>query len=223
MIFAVTGATGHLGTLVIDAMLERGIAPGNIVAVGRSTQKLAELEARGMQVRAADYAKPDTLAAAFAGVHRLLFISGSEVGQRVAQHTNVVTAAKDAGIGFIAYTSAPAADTSDLVVAPEHKATEAVIRASGIPFAILRNGWYTENYAQVLEPARDTGLIIASAGDGRVASASRRDYAEAAAVVLTGDGHAGRVYELSGDSSWDYVELASTVADLIGREVTYRG
>ena len=132
-----------------------------------------------------------------------------------------MTAAKDAGIGFIAYTSAPAADSSDLVLAPEHKATEALIRASGIPFAILRNGWYTENYAQVLEQARHTGLIIASLGDGRVASASRRDYAEAAAVVLTGDGHAGKVYELSGDTSWDYVELASTIADLIGREVTY--
>jgi NAD(P)H dehydrogenase (quinone) len=222
MIFAVTGATGHLGTLAIEAMLERGIAPRNIVAIGRSTQKLAELEAQGVQVRAADYTKPDTLAAAFAGVDRLLFISGSEVGQRVAQHTNVVTAAKDAGIGFIAYTSAPAADTSDLVLAPEHKATEAIIRASGIPFAFLRNGWYTENYAQVLEQARHTGLIIASLGDGRVASASRRDYAEAAAVVLTGEGHAGKVYELSGDTSWDYVELAGTIADLIGREVTYR-
>ena len=221
MIFAVTGATGHLGTLAIDAMLERGIAPESIVAIGRSTQKLAELEARGVQVRAADYAKPDTLAAAFAGVDRLLFISGSEVGQRVAQHGNVVTAAKDAGIGLIAYTSAPAADSSDLVLAPEHKATEALIRASGIPFVILRNGWYTENYSKVLEQARHTGLIIASLGDGRVASASRRDYAEAAAVVLTGDGHTGQVYELSGDTSWDYVELAVTIAGLIGREVTY--
>jgi NAD(P)H dehydrogenase (quinone) len=221
MIFAVTGATGHLGSLAIDAMLERGIAPGDIVAVGRSAEKLADLAERGVQTRVADYTRPDTLTAAFRGVDRLLFVSGSEVGQRVAQHGNVVTAAKDAGIGFIAYTSAPAADTSDLVLAPEHKATEKLIRESGIPFAFLRNGWYTENYSQVLEQARLTGLIIASLADGRVASASRKDYAEAAAVVLTTDGHAGTIYELSGDTSWDYDELAATIGDLIGRDVVY--
>ena len=153
---------------------------------------------------------------------RLLLISGSAVGQRIRQHANVLAAATDAGVGFIAYTSAPKADTTDLALAPEHKATEAMIRESGIPFAFLRNNWYTENYFQVLEQAQYTGLIIASLGDGTVASASRRDYAEAAAVVLADDSHDGSVYELSGDVAWGYEELAATIGDLIGRDVVYR-
>lgn len=222
MLLAVTGATGQLGRLVLESLLDRGTAPESIVAIGRGVEKLSDFEARGVQVRAADYAKPDSLAAALEGVDRLLLISGSAVGQRVPQHTNVVNAAKDAGVAFIAYTSAPKADTSDLVLAPEHKATEKLIRDSGIPFAFLRNNWYTENYFQVLEQAQYTGLIIASLGDGRVASASRADYAEAAAVVLAGEGHEGAVYELSGDTAWGYDELASTLSDLLGREVRYR-
>ena len=222
MLLAVTGATGQLGRLVVESLIERGTPPQDIVAIGRAVERLADLEARGVQIRPADYTKPETLAPALEGVDRLLLISGSAVGQRIAQHSNVITAAKDAGVGFIAYTSAPKADTTDLVLAPEHKATEALIRDSGIPFALLRNNWYTENYFQVLEQAKHTELIIASLGDGVIASASRKDFAEAAAVVLAGDGHESRVYELSGDTAWGYPELASTIGELVGREVTYR-
>lgn len=222
MLLAVTGATGHLGRLAIESLIERGTPAGDIVAIGRSVDRIADLQERGVQVRAADYAKPQELAAALEGVDRLLFISSSAVGQRVAQHRNVVNAAQAAGVGFIAYTSAPKADSTDLALAPEHKATEELIRASGIPFAMLRNNWYTENYFQVLEQAQYTGLIIASLGDGTVASASRRDYAEAAAVVLAGEGHEGRVYELAGDTAWGYDDLAATLTDLLEREVSYR-
>ncbi|MHA6667798.1 SDR family oxidoreductase [Homoserinimonas sp. A447] len=222
MLLAVTGATGQLGRLVVDSLLERGTPAGDIVAIGRQVEKLYDLEARGVRVRAADYTKPDTLAAALDGVDRLLLISGSAVGQRVAQHTNVLKAATDAGVGFIAYTSAPKADSTELALAPEHKATEQLIRDSGIPFAFLRNNWYTENYFQVLEQAQYTGLVIASLGDGTVASASRRDFAEAAAVVLTSAGHEGKVYELAGDTAWGYDELTATLSELLGREVEYR-
>ncbi|TQL47732.1 NAD(P)H dehydrogenase (quinone) [Homoserinimonas aerilata] len=222
MTLALTGATGHLGRLVLESLLARGVAPDDIVAIGRDTSKLADFAERGVQLRTADYSKPETLAAAFEGVDRLLLISGSEVGQRVKQHGNVIDAAKDAGVGFIAYTSAPRADTSDLVLAPEHKATEQLIRDSGIPFSFLRNGWYTENYVQVAQQAKHTGLIIASLGDGTVASASRKDFADAAAVVLAGPGHENSVYELSGDTAWGYEELAQVVSDIVGREVTYK-
>lgn len=222
MLLAVTGATGKLGRLVIEALIERGKPAGDIVAIGRSIDRIADLRQRGVQVRAADYGKPEQLAAALEGVDRLLLISGSAAGQRVAQHRNVVNAAQAAGVGFIAYTSAPKADSTDLALAPEHKATEELIRASGIPFAMLRNNWYTENYFQVLEQAQYTGLVIASLGDGTVASASRRDYAEAAAVVLAGEGHEGCVYELAGDTAWSYDDLTATLTELLGREVVYR-
>src|SRR5690554_575920 len=222
MLLAVTGATGKLGRLVIESLIERGTPAGDIVAIGRAVDKIADLQERGVQVRAADYGNPQQLAVALEGVDRLLLISGSAVGQRVAQHRNVVNAAQAAGVGFIAYTSAPKADSTDLALAPEHKATEELIRASGIPFAMLRNNWYTENYFQVLEQAQYTGLIIASLGDGQVASASRKDYAEGAAVVLAGSGHEGKVYELAGDVPWGYDELAATLTEILGREVVYR-
>jgi NAD(P)H dehydrogenase (quinone) len=222
MIFAVTGATGHLGHLVVESLIGRGIAPADIVAIGRDAEKLAVLAERGVEVRTADYSKPASLTAALDGVDRLLLVSGSEMGRRVQQHGNVITAAKHAGVGFIAYTSAPRADTTTLALAPEHKATEQLVRASGIPFALLRNNWYTENYVQVVEQAAFTGLIIASLGDGRIASAPRRDYAEGAAAVLAGEGHEGRVYELSGDTAWGYSELARVVSQIVDREVTYK-
>lgn len=222
MLLAVTGATGRLGRLVVDSLIDRGTPANEIVAIGRDEQKLSDLAALGVQVRSADYTEPDSLLAAFDGVDRLLFVSGSAVGQRAGQHRNVVKAATDAGVGFVAYTSAPRADTTQLALAPEHKLTEELIRESGIPFAFLRNNWYTENYFQVLEQAQYTGLIIASLGDGRVASAGRIDYAEGAAVVLAGTGHEGRVYEFSGDHAWGYEELSRTIGDLIGREVRYK-
>jgi NAD(P)H dehydrogenase (quinone) len=149
-------------------------------------------------------------------------VSGSEVGQRVPQHANAINAANAAGIGHIIYTSAPHADTSALVLAPEHKATEELVRACGIPFTILRNNWYTENYLADLELARTTGEIVASVADGRVASASRADYAAAAATVLTEAGHEGTVYELSGDTAWDFTDLAAAISQIVGRQVVYR-
>jgi len=219
---AVAGATGHLGRLVLASLIERGAAPSDIVAIGRDVSKIADFAEQGVTVRAADYSDAASLDPALDGVDRLLLISGSEVGRRVAQHTNVVQAAKRAGVQFIAYTSAPHADTTSLALAPEHKATEQIIRDSGIPFALLRNNWYTESYLQVAEQAKYTGLIIASLGDGRIASASRRDYAEGAAVVLLSEGHEGATYEFSGDVAWDYDDLANVVSTIVEREVAYK-
>ena len=221
MTIAVTGATGQLGQLVLEELLSSQ-EPGSLVAVVRDGAKAGALAARGVQVRVADYSDPAALETALTGVDKLLLVSGSEVGSRVAQHTNVVNAAKAAGVGFIAYTSVLAADTTALILAPEHKATEEVIRASGIDFTFLRNGWYTENYAQAVATARQTGAVVAAAGDGKVASATRADYAAAAAVVLTSAGHEGRVYELSGDYAWDFKELATAVTEIAGREVVYQ-
>ncbi|RKR30475.1 SDR family oxidoreductase [Arthrobacter oryzae] len=221
MTIAVTGATGQLGRLVLDELLTNH-EPAALVAVVRDAGKAGELRARGVQVRVADYSDPASLEVALTGVDRLLLISGSEVGSRVAQHANVINAAKAAGVNFIAYTSVLAADTTDLILAPEHKATEELIRASGLENTILRNGWYTENYVQTVATARQTGAVVAAAGDGRVASAARADYAAAAAVVLSSAGHEGRVYELSGDYAWDFKELATALTEIAGREVVYQ-
>jgi NAD(P)H dehydrogenase (quinone) len=221
MSLVITGATGHLGRLVVESLLARGTAASDIVATGRNTDKLADLAARGVAVAELDYTKPETVAAVVKPGDTLLLVSGSEVGQRAAQHATVIAAAKEAGVARIVYTSAPAATTSALVLAPEHKATEEALVASGVAFTILRNGWYTENYAGEVEKGRENGAIVASVGDGRVASASRKDYAEAAAVVLVEEGHEGRVYELSGDVAWNFDELAATISTLVGREVVY--
>jgi NAD(P)H dehydrogenase (quinone) len=222
MSIVVTGATGQLGRLVVESLLARGVPADQIVAAGRDEGRLAELAANVVRTARIDYNDPASLKEAFTGADALLLVSGSEVGRRVEQHGNAVEAAKDAGAGRIVYTSAPKATTSALVLAPEHKATEEIIAASGLPATILRNGWYHENQLPALEQARSTGEIVASAGDGRTASASRRDFAEAAAVVLTEDGHVGKVYELSGDKAWNYTELAATFAEILGRPVVYR-
>ena len=221
MTIAVTGATGQLGRLVLEELL-RSQEPGSLVAVVRDAAKAEQLRARGVQVRVADYSDPAALTEVLTGVDKLLLVSGSEVGARVAQHANVVNAAKAAGVGFIAYTSVLAADTTELILAPEHKATEELIRASGLDFTFLRNGWYTENYAQTVATARQTGAVVAAAGDGRVASATRADYAAAAAAVLSSAGHEGRTYELSGDYAWDFKELATAITKITGREVVYQ-
>ncbi|MBW6434649.1 SDR family oxidoreductase [Actinoplanes hulinensis] len=220
MTIAVTGATGHLGRLVVDALIARGAAPGDIVATVRDTAKAAGLAALGVQVREADYDRPETLATAFAGVDRLLLISGNTIGQRVPQHTAVVEAAKAAGVGFLAYTSILRADSSPLGLAPEHLATEQVVAASGIPFALLRNGWYIENYAASFGPAVEHGALLGSAGEGRIAAATRADFAEAAAVVLL-RGEPG-VHELAGDQPFTMAELAAEVARQTGAPVAYR-
>jgi len=222
MTVLVTGATGHLGRLAVEQLLAQGHPADQVVATGRSTEPLADLATQGVRTAVADYDDPSSLAAAFADVDVLLLVSGSELGRRVQQHRNAIDAAVAAGVKRLVYTSAPHADTTALVVAPEHKATEAHLRASGLAWTLLRNGWYTENYLPVLEPARAMGVLIGSAGDGRVASASRVDYAAAAAAVLLGSGHEERVYELSGDHAWDYDELAGAVGDVVGREVRYQ-
>ncbi|MCT2419042.1 SDR family oxidoreductase [Pantoea sp. XY16] len=217
---AVTGATGQLGRIVIDALLKK-VPAAEIVAAVRTPAKAADLAALGVIVRQADYGQPETLEAAFAGVDKLLLISGSEVGQREAQHKAVIDAAKAAGVGFIAYTSLLHADTSPLGLGVEHRATEALLKASGIPFALLRNGWYTENYAASIPPALAHHAFIGAAGEGRIASAARQDYAEAAAEVMTRDDQAGKVYELSGDDSYTLAQFAAEIATQSGEKVDY--
>ena len=183
---------------------------------------LQELAALGVRTATIDYADPASLDAALVGADKVLLISGTAQGERVAQHGAVIDAAKAAGVGHLVYTSAPKADNTTLVLAPEHAATEVLIRESTVPFTILRNNWYTENYLDTAKQAAATGEIVGSAGDGRVASASRADFAEAAAVVLTSDGHLGRTYELAGDVSWNFDEFAAVLSELAGRPVTYR-
>ncbi|PXY37097.1 NAD(P)-dependent oxidoreductase [Prauserella sp. PE36] len=214
----VTGANGHLGRLVIEA-LKQTVPAGRIVAAARRPEKAADL---GVEVREADYDRPDTLKTAFDGAEKVLLISGSEVGKRVPQHTAVVEAAEQAGVSLLAYTSAPKADTSPLILAPEHKATEEVIRDSGLPYAILRNNWYIENYEQSIRQAAETGAYVGSAGEGRVAGATRADYAAGAAAVLAGEGHENKVYEFSGDTAFSYADIAAAVAEATGKDVTYQ-
>ncbi len=218
---AITGATGQLGRLVIDALL-RKVPAAEIVAIARSPAKAADLAARGVQVRAGDYTKPETLAAAFEGIDTLLLISSSEVGQRVAQHKAVIDAAKAAGVGFVAYTSILDADDSPIGLAEEHRQTEAALRASGLPFALLRNGWYTENYLAGLQPAITHGAVLGSSGDGRIAAATRADFAEAAAAVLTSPVQAGQIYELAGDAPFTMAEYAAEIGRQAGKTVVYK-
>lgn len=218
MTIAVTGATGQLGRLVIDGLL--GAVPREqAVAVVRDAGKAADLD---VPVRVAAYEDRDALTAAFADVDTLIFISGSEPGGRVPQHTNVVDAAVAAGVGRVVYTSAPRATDTTLILAPEHKVTEELLTASGLPWTILRNNWYNENYAGVLHAAARTGEVVSAAGEGQVASASRADFATAAVVVATADGHEGRVYELGGDTAWDMAEFTRVASDALGRPLDYR-
>ena len=217
---AVTGATGQLGRFVIDALLKK-VPAGEIIAAVRTPAKAADLAALGVIVRQADYGQPETLEAAFAGADKLLLISGSEVGQREAQHKAVIEAARAAGVGFIAYTSLLHADTSPLGLGVEHRATEALLKASGIPFALLRNGWYSENYAASIPPALAHHAFIGAAGEGRIASAARQDYAEAAAEVMTREDQAGKVYELAGDDSYTLAQFAAEIAAQSGEKVDY--
>ncbi|WP_163541603.1 NmrA family NAD(P)-binding protein [Occultella kanbiaonis] len=222
---AVTGATGHLGHRIVEALLERGVEPTQVVAAVRTPANAGDLADRGVGVREADYDRPETLAPALDGVDVLVLVSGSEVGQRVRQHGAVIAAATAAGVRHVLYTSILHADTTPVLLAPEHKATEELIAAAGIPATFLRNGWYTENYAADLEQARASGEILGSVGAGRVASASRADFAEAAAVAAinaAGNPEQAGVYELSGDEAWDYRTLADAVGQVVGRPVTYR-
>jgi NAD(P)H dehydrogenase (quinone) len=216
----ITGATGQLGRLVVEALLEK-LPAEQIVAAVRSPEKAADLAERGVTVRKADYDEPETLTSALAGADKVLLVSSSDVGRRVPQHKAVVEAAKAAKVSHLVYTSAPHVDTSALVLAPDHKATEEIIAGSGLTYTFLRNNWYNENYLQEIEQGAKTGNLFGSAGEGRVASATRADYAAAAAVVLTGTGHENKVYELSGDATWTRTELAAEIGRATGKEVGY--
>ena len=217
MTIAVTGSTGQLGRLVIAALKQK-LAPSNIVALARSAAKAADL---GVTVREADYGSVATIETALQGVDTLLLISSSELGQRAEQHRNVIRAAQAAGVSRIVYTSLLRADTSTLSLAPEHVETEVALKQSGLRHTILRNGWYTENYTGSIPAALANGAFIGSAGNGRISSAARADYAQAAVEVVTGEGHEGKVYELSGDESYTLADLAAEISRQTGKDIPY--
>lgn len=214
---AVTGATGQLGRLVIAA-LKNQASPGEVIALARNP---ATTQGLGVSARAADYSQPATLDVALHGIDTLLLVSSSEIGQRTAQHRNVIEAARRAGVGRLVYTSLLHADRSPISLAAEHVETEAALKASGITYTILRNGWYTENYTGSVAGALAGGAFIGSAGDGRISAATRADFADAAAAVLTGSGHEGRTYELAGDTSFSLAELAAEISRQTARALPY--
>lgn len=222
MSIVITGATGQLGRHVVEALLARDVPAAQIVAAGRSVGKLADLEVRGVQVRAMDYADAASVAKALEGANKVLLISGSEVGQRVEQHRTVIEAAKAEGVELIAYTSIANADTTGMKLAAEHQATEDILKDSGVPFALLRNGWYLENYTEQLQGTLAQGALAGSAGDGKVSAASRLDYAEAAAAVLVAENQAGEVYELGGDHAFTLAELAQEISTAASQPVDYQ-
>jgi NAD(P)H dehydrogenase (quinone) len=218
MIIAVTGATGQLGRLVVEK-LKTKVPAAAIVALVRSPAKAADL---GVAAREADYDRPETLDRALAGVDVLLLVSANELGRRAAKHRNVIRAATRAGVGRVVYTSLLHADASPLSLAAEHLETEADLKASGLPFTILRNGWYTENYSGSVPGAVAGGALLGSAGGGKISSAPRADYAEAAAAALAGDGHEGKTYELAGDEAYTLPELAAEISRRAGKAVPYK-
>ncbi|QMR76395.1 SDR family oxidoreductase [Enterobacter sp. RHBSTW-00175] len=218
---AITGATGQLGQLVIEHLLKT-VPASQILAIVRNPAKAGALSQQSIVVRQADYTDQAAFTTALNGVDKLLLISSSEVGQRATQHQNVINAAKAAGVKFIAYTSLLHADTSPLGLHVEHVATEKALAESGVPYALLRNGWYTENYLASAPPALEHGVFIGAAGEGKIASATRADYAAAAATVISQDGHAGKVYELAGDNAWTLSELAAELSKQSGKNVAYQ-
>jgi NAD(P)H dehydrogenase (quinone) len=219
MSVVVTGATGKLGRHVVESLLERGVSASQITAVGRSTDRIADLAARGVKVVAADYNDAEALDAAFAGAGQVLLVSSSDFDDRAGQHRGAIDAAKRAGVSHLVYTSAPKATTTAMLLAGDHRATEEAIAASGLPSTILRNGWYVENYTAQLPTYLAHGMVGA-AGDGRVSLALRSELAEAAAAVLTGDGHVGKVYELGGQAV-TLTELAGLLSTAAGRAIAY--
>lgn len=222
MSVVVTGATGQLGRLTVEALLRRGVPAPDIIATGRDTAGIKDLADRGVVVRRADFTDPDSLAAAFAGADKLLLISASiPVDERVANHRRAIDAALAAGVSLVAYTSMLQADTAANILAATHRATEEYLRERRVSSVLLRNGWYLENYTAQLPLVLQNGTIVGAAGQGRVSAASRADYAEAAAVVLTTEGHAGKVYELGGDEAFTLAELAAAISAAAGRQITY--
>ncbi|MBJ7551583.1 SDR family oxidoreductase [Marinomonas ostreistagni] len=218
----VTGASGQLGNLVINSLLAKGVAADQIVAAVRSPEKATALQERGVVVREADYTDPASLKAAMNGVKRVVLVSSSEVGQRAAQHQNVIDAAQATGVELLAYTSILHADTSPLALAEEHVTTEAALKASNVPHVVLRNGWYSENYTMSASMAVEHGAVLGSAGEGKYSTAARADYADAAATVITSEDQAGKVYELAGDEAFTLTQYAAYIANISGKEVVYQ-
>ncbi|MFZ2160743.1 MAG: SDR family oxidoreductase [Sideroxyarcus sp.] len=216
----VTGATGQLGRLIIASLLKK-VPASNIIAAVRNVEKAKDIAALGVQVRQADYNQPASWDAALKGADKVLLISSSEIGQRAKQHKSVIDAAKRTGVKLLAYTSVLRADTSPLGLAAEHKETEAAIRASGVPFVLLRHGWYTENYTMGIPGALAHGAVYGCAGDGRISSATRADYAEADVAALTADNQAGKVYELAGDTAYTLADLAAEISRQSGKNIGY--
>ena len=222
MSIVITAASGQLGRLVVSDLLRRGVAPSDIVAGTRSLESVKDLAETGVRTAILDYDQPDTVATAVSPGDTLVLISGNDLANRDRQHADVIAAAKRAGVAHLIYTSGLRASESPSPIAASHAVTEDAVRTSGIPFTLLRNGWYTENYARSIDAVRATGVLLASVGDGRVASATRRDFAEAVGAVVTTDGHPGTTYELSGDVAWSYDELAAALGEVLGRDVTYQ-
>jgi NAD(P)H dehydrogenase (quinone) len=217
----ITGATGHLGRLVVEQLLAAGVPPGDIIATGRATDKIKDLADRGVQVRAVDFGDPAAVRAAVADADRVLLVSAMEPGGRVALHRNVIDAARESGTGLVAYTSIVNAATTTIRLAADHQATEQLLRDSGVPYVLLRNSWYHENYTDRLPAFLAQGTLPGSAGEGRISAAARADYAAAAVRVLTTDGHAGQAYELGGDEPFTLAQLAAEISTQSGKEVRY--
>lgn len=222
MTIVVTGATGHLGRLAVEALLERNVPADQIVATGRDLTKIADLGERGVRLAQADFTDPQSLEQAFTGADRILLVSSSAVGQRVEQHSNAIDAARAAGVDLLVYTSFPDADHTSMLLAADHIATEKLLADSGVPHTIVRNSWYLEIYTEQLPTYLEHGVVLGSAGNGRISAATRADYAAAAAVVLLGEDHAGKIYELGGDEAFTLSELAETVTEVTGQPVTYQ-
>lgn len=218
MKIGITGATGQLGRLVVSK-LKAKVSSDDLAALVRSVEKATDL---GIETREADYDKPETLDRALKGIDTLLLISASEIGKRSRQHANVIAAAKRTGVKWIVYTSLLHADTSLIDLATEHMATEKALKESGIPYTVLRNGWYTENYTGSIPGAIAGGALLGCAGKGRISTATRADYAEAAVAVLTAPGHEGKVYELAGDSAWTLADLAAEISRVSGKNIPYK-
>ncbi|GHH19902.1 SDR family oxidoreductase [Streptomyces lanatus] len=217
MSIVVTGATGNLGRHVVEQLLEK-VPADQVTAVVRTPEKAADLAERGVKLAVADYSAPETFAGLFAAGDKVLLISGSEVGNdRVGQHKAVIDAAKAAGVALLAYTSAPGTLTAAL--ADDHRGTEKALLESGLPYTLLRNGWYHENYTENLAPVLQYSAVTHASGAGRVSSASRADYAAAAVAVLTGEGHENQTYELGGDVAWSFAEYATELSRQTGKEI----
>lgn len=216
----VTGATGQLGRLVINALLTK-IEPNQIIAAVRNPEKASDIAEKGVQVRHIDYNQPSTLLSAFEGVEKLLLISSSEIGHRINQHKHVIDAAKANNVSLIAYTSILNANNSPLLLAQEHAATETLLKKSGMPHVILRNGWYSENYTMSIMAAIEHNTVFGCAGNGKLSTAARVDYAEAAAIVLMDDNQAGKIYELAGDNAFTLTEYAAAISAASNTDTIY--